>query len=547
MLLRAADCAVVTGDPRRAVDLAEGALVALAGSADRDRILHIENRLRWYLWWAGERAAAAEAVERALETIPAAPPSVARARALAQHAGILMTAGEYDRSQAYARDAIEMGRTLGRPEETALAYGVLGWDLALLGDVDAGIKVFEQGRAIGEAIGSIEGIAIAVTNLPALLDRVGRSEEALRAARDGYRVVERLGIARTYGGRLLGYAAKSELALGRWDEADRTTALGLRRGAVDAAAVWLQVNRARLLTGRGRFDEARVLLRRAWATDERLGGTEFRTALLAAEAELAVWEGRTGDVIALGARGLATLQEVSGPDPSLAWLAALVLRAVADVPREALDPGAAGLVERIRSAVTFAETQPGFVAGPRASALVALLHAEEGRAAGRSTPEVWDDVADRWAAMGRPYPEAYARFREGEARLATRGSRALAAEALGRASATAQQLGAAPLGELVATLARQARIPLADAQPAAAPDDRDPYGFTPREGEVLRLVAGGWTNQQIAEALFITRKTASVHVSNILGKLGVENRGEAAALAHRLGLVEEAPLPGNRR
>jgi DNA-binding NarL/FixJ family response regulator len=68
-------------------------------------------------------------------------------------------------------------------------------------------------------------------------------------------------------------------------------------------------------------------------------------------------------------------------------------------------------------------------------------------------------------------------------------------------------------------------------------------GFTPREEEVLRLVAGGWTNQQIADRLFISRKTASVHVSNILGKLGVDSRVEAAAIAHRLGLGGDAPPP----
>jgi DNA-binding NarL/FixJ family response regulator len=67
--------------------------------------------------------------------------------------------------------------------------------------------------------------------------------------------------------------------------------------------------------------------------------------------------------------------------------------------------------------------------------------------------------------------------------------------------------------------------------------DRGPDDLTAREAEVLRLVAEGWTNQQIADALFITRKTASVHVSNIMGKLGASNRGEAAAIAHRLGIV----------
>ena len=71
----------------------------------------------------------------------------------------------------------------------------------------------------------------------------------------------------------------------------------------------------------------------------------------------------------------------------------------------------------------------------------------------------------------------------------------------------------------------------------------DSFGLTEREAEVLRLVAGGWTNRQIGEALFISTKTASVHVSNILGKLGVDSRVEAAAIAFRLGLAADAPPP----
>jgi DNA-binding NarL/FixJ family response regulator len=69
-------------------------------------------------------------------------------------------------------------------------------------------------------------------------------------------------------------------------------------------------------------------------------------------------------------------------------------------------------------------------------------------------------------------------------------------------------------------------------------------GLTAREAEVLALVAAGWSNQQIADRLFITRKTASVHVSNILGKLGAANRVEAAAIAHRVGLQPGEPIPG---
>ena len=81
--------------------------------------------------------------------------------------------------------------------------------------------------------------------------------------------------------------------------------------------------------------------------------------------------------------------------------------------------------------------------------------------------------------------------------------------------------------------ARRARLPLGQA-PAAPPAETD---LTAREQEVLELVAAGRSNRQIAEALYITEKTASVHVSNILRKLGVASRGEAAAEAYRRGLA----------
>jgi DNA-binding NarL/FixJ family response regulator len=103
-------------------------------------------------------------------------------------------------------------------------------------------------------------------------------------------------------------------------------------------------------------------------------------------------------------------------------------------------------------------------------------------------------------------------------------------------------MGAFPLRLEIERLARHARISLVDASASEMGDAGDPLGLTGREAEVIRLVAAGRSNQQIADELFITRKTASVHVSNILGKLGVANRVEAAAVAQRLGLVgDEEP------
>jgi DNA-binding CsgD family transcriptional regulator len=144
----------------------------------------------------------------------------------------------------------------------------------------------------------------------------------------------------------------------------------------------------------------------------------------------------------------------------------------------------------------------------------------------------WEVATDLW-------PLTYAQFRLAEA-LCAAGNRTAVTDLLRTAAATCESLGATPLLDDVQALARRARI---DLDPAGGGTDAvaEPvaFGLTDREREVLALVAAGRTNGQIATALFISPKTASVHVSNILAKLGVSGRVEAAAVAHRLGLVEQ--------
>ncbi len=147
----------------------------------------------------------------------------------------------------------------------------------------------------------------------------------------------------------------------------------------------------------------------------------------------------------------------------------------------------------------------------------------------------WDQVAEAWAGLSEPYPVGQALLHAAEAALAC-GDRDGAAERLERAAALAAELGAGPLGEQVTLLARRARIRLAGDD---GPEDPiGSLGLTEREIEVLRLVAAGRSNREIAGELFISPKTASVHVSNILGKLNVASRGEAAATAHTLHLFD---------
>jgi DNA-binding NarL/FixJ family response regulator len=125
------------------------------------------------------------------------------------------------------------------------------------------------------------------------------------------------------------------------------------------------------------------------------------------------------------------------------------------------------------------------------------------------------------------------------------GRRDAATAVLERAHEVAATLGAGWLRDEIEGLAARARLVLPGsdgvaAEPAAAVPPEDPFGLTPRERQVLVLVAEGRTNREIGDSLFMAEKTASVHVSRILAKLDVRSRTEAAAVAHRLGLDGDA-------
>jgi DNA-binding CsgD family transcriptional regulator len=176
---------------------------------------------------------------------------------------------------------------------------------------------------------------------------------------------------------------------------------------------------------------------------------------------------------------------------------------------------------------------------PASKAYRAMSEAEILRRDGRAAAAEWATAVRAWEQAGDVWPLTYARFRLAEV-LCGSGERSAAADLLREAAGTCERLGARPLLDDVRALARRARIDLAapGETPPPAQETPVPFGLTDREREVLALVAAGRSNGQIAAALFISPKTASVHVSNILAKLGVSGRIEAAAVAHRLGLVD---------
>jgi DNA-binding CsgD family transcriptional regulator len=187
---------------------------------------------------------------------------------------------------------------------------------------------------------------------------------------------------------------------------------------------------------------------------------------------------------------------------------------------------------------------PGALDGRTGPAVRAQAAGERSGAMGTPDPASWVSAAAEWEAVRRPYDHARALVRAAESLLATRGRRREAAAALGTAFGLAARLGAVPLQTEVTDLARAARLPVPRAPeqvevPETVVGESVLGGLTEREEQVLVLLADGRTNREIGESLYMSPKTASVHVTHILQKLGVRTRVQAAALAVRHGLTDE--------
>jgi DNA-binding NarL/FixJ family response regulator len=171
---------------------------------------------------------------------------------------------------------------------------------------------------------------------------------------------------------------------------------------------------------------------------------------------------------------------------------------------------------------------------------------------GRPSPDAWQKAIAVAESAGMAYRTIYPRIKRAEALLDASGGRGAdarnaATDDLVAAYELASRIGAQPLVDLAVALATRARVHLEARRsevaersgegPRRATGEVDRFGLSPREAEVLAVLAKGRTNRQIARELFISEKTAAIHVSRILDKLGVSNRLEAAAVAYRLGLA----------
>ena len=541
LTLRAAAAASAAGEHQRAASLAQDAARAAEDPAQAARA---HERRGVYLFDAGRIEEALDARAQAVELVPAEPPTRLRARVTAAMAQALVNARRRDEARRWCDEALAAARGAGSADEEADVLITLGM-IEQYHDPAKARSLFAAARAQAAGAGNLEIELRAVYDDAEVGKQLGDLASAGSGFDDGAELARRSGLGWSRFGI---YMRREQLAVryltGDWDGCERLLA-AVPELVTTLAAAQVAVQGLGVLVARARPAAPARLRQLAGLA----GADPFLDRDVAVwEAELAGWQGDLERARSAIRRGLAAADAVEIFDQALegAWVAMNGLSVEADRAEQAraardtatlADATAAGwaLLERVRAD---AEQAPraGLAHDVHVRGRLAKAEAEWTRLQGRSDPARWQAAVEAFS-YGNVYAVARCQWRLAEA-LAGGGDRERATAAARAAHATATRLGSAPLREALEALARRGRLDLGVVLPA----QRTLAGLTPRELEVLRLLVEGRSNRQIAEQLFISAKTASVHVTNLLSKLGVHSRLEAAALARRLGLEQPAGL-----
>jgi DNA-binding CsgD family transcriptional regulator/tetratricopeptide (TPR) repeat protein len=541
LLLQAAAAASAAGERQRAAGLAKEAAATADATADPAQAAVAHERLGQYLLLAGRIEEALRARASAVELVPAQPPTRLRARVTAAMAQALTNAGRQEEARRWCDEALTVARAIGSAEEEADVLVTQGM-IEEHDDPARARPLYAAGRARAAAAGNPEIESRALQDLAWLEFDLGNLAAARAVFDEGVELTQRtglgwsdIGITLRQGQRLVRYEA------GDWDQSERLAAavpeLAPALAVVRLGAAALQVE-----VGRGRPAAARRLRDLA-----ALAGLDPMIDLEVAglEADQATWQGDLERAESAVQRGLAILDTGQFRAPTTvenAWICAIGLAVQAERAERARAAGDAGtlrdatavgrmLLERAHTAVEHTRVSHGV----DLRCWQAKAEAEWTRVQGSSDPKAWLAAVEAFS-YGQLYEVARCRRRLAEALLGG-GDREQATVTAQAAHKTALRLGAEPLQAALELLARRGRLDLGTGVPA----ERTLAGLTPREVEVLRLLVEGRSNRQIAEQLFISGKTASVHVTNILAKLGVHSRLEAAATARHLGLDQPTP------
>jgi DNA-binding CsgD family transcriptional regulator len=558
LLYETARAAHLAGDPHRSLFLADRALKHLDSGEDPGTVALVHSLRSRGLRVLGRSDGVRDLYE-ALDLVSAEEHPEVRVEITNSVSFIkMLTSIDIVESLRYAAETTELAEQIGSEPFRIAAAITRGTVLAsqhTLGQTEEGVALLRQ--AIEDAVRCDDPALISrgYINLASILELLDRHTEAAEAARAGHAAIKRRGARlRIAEGMLWSNLAEPLLALGRWDEAATalTAGLDLDPPGIHGAAHHELIAEAALLRG----DNATALdeLTTGSRGPSRSFENQYALPRLQREITQAAWlTRRIGDARAafqtfvdkphlLGderyAWRLLTAMAMAEADHAESARAARSARATATADEAEAEAEAekvmATVVERAAALI---------VATPMHRAARALVTAEAARWAGSVGAEEWSAASEAALEPGvHVHQASYTHYRAAES-LAAQGNREAASTKLRQAAELVRGLPNGPLAQEIRSLARRARLDLGDEPPnvtsEAGPDAGTPLGLTARELEVLALVAQGLSNRQIGEALFISTKTASVHVSNILAKLGVSGRGEAAAVAHRLRVFED--------
>ncbi len=523
----AAGAASRAGDPARAAALAVDAL----DRSDQQRAARLTPAAAYYLIDDLQMEHARLRAERAVAVLDTQGPSADRARLLAAHARAALNCDRDDEARVIAERAAAEARELGVPEAEADALTTLA--VIAVDQADVAGDLFGRSVDLARAAGDLMAEVRATHNLTANRYYAGDLERAAAICDAG---IDR---ARATGVLWMGYG----VGLLLYRELIRYMRGDLRPPARD----WVPESADRILTtidlyaavARGDADalERGRAIEVDWERDPMMALTSGGCTI-----DAYTWAGDHQAAVDLTVR-LTEFMSRAWNDYFLGgiWLSALGLAALADRATQTRltggDPApdlATGSAFLDRMEQTACRGRPrGGQLGPEGRAWMARGRAEYGRLTGDDDPERWRAAVAEFG-YGYRYEVVRSRWRLAEA-LAARGDRAAASTEAVTALWEAREMGAEPLAGAIRELGRRARLDLPGSSGAVD------AVLTSREEEVLRLVADGLTNRQIGERLFISGKTVSVHISNVLAKLGAGGRTEAVSVAHRRGLLTSEP------
>jgi len=538
VLARAGGALVSDGEYARGVAFLQRALDEVDAGAEPHRAVGILDRLSKALWSLGRAEEARATIASAVALLPDGDESAERARVLAWQAKACMLQGRYRETVEIAREALEASARAGAAGPRTSALNSLGIALVSGGQVEEGVDCLRS--ALAEATDEWDR-AGAYVNLADSLHLIGRSAEALAVGLEGR---ERITLSERSCDWLRMTLSEIQWDIGEWDLARASMpAESQRRHGMTFA--FAELRRAEMELASGEHDAVRMRLERIGELVAGSREPQFIGWFGSLRGEL---ERRCGDLAAARAAiddALDAIEFCSEDLPRVARLSEGGAAIEADAAERARDLGDSG-AERLAlgRAEAYLARAEACVDGwrPVERARAAATAADVARARGAADAALYAAARAAFVELGRPYPAALAGMRGAEV-LAAQGMRDPAAAAVGEVRVAADALGARWLAAEADGLAARARLRQApgegDGGAFPRPADGaggDPFGLTPRERQVLALVAAGATNREIGAQLYMAEKTASVHVSRILAKLEVRSRTEAAAVAHRLGL-----------